>query len=285
MKTILTIWRAIKAARFFQTFKEEMITIPLALGFFFVLNYELSRAFPDSAFFDFASQVETLAFRLVSFTTTLVIAWIGLRVAFPPVFKYLTEEFYQHFDQIPESQKRRYAAAFFLVFILSVALVSRAGATEPGTEKRTKLIQTITSQLNVRETGPNTGPEVSAYLRAVGVYTPAPWCAAFVSYSLTKCGIPNPRSAWSPDYAKQKDVIWTNKNKRKKPLPGDVLTYYYQRLGRVGHVGFLTASDPDGFFITIEGNTNGAGSREGDGVYKKKRDPAQVHAIARYILD
>ena len=61
------------------------------------------------------------------------------------------------------------------------------------------------------------------------------------------------------------------------------MTYYYPNLGRVGHVGFLEKTDMDGYFITIEGNTNGAGSREGDGVYKKKRDPNKVNAVSRYI--
>ena len=286
MKTIRQRWNAVKGSRFFQTFKEEMLTIPVVMLLFFAINYGLSAAFPNSAFFDFASQSETLAFRVVSFVTVLAIAWFGLRIAMPPVFRFLIDDFYHKFDEIPAKEKRQWAVIIFLVFLLSVALVSRAGAITPGTETRTKLTAKLHTQLMVRETTPNQGPEVSQYLRSVGVTTPAPWCAAFVSWNLQQFAVPNPMSAWSPDYAKQQDIIWTAKRPtRWKPLPGDVATYYYPKLHRVGHVGFFICTDPDGYFVTIEGNTNGAGSREGDGVYKKKRNPSQVHAITRYIKE
>jgi len=104
-----------------------------------------------------------------------------------------------------------------------------------------------------------------------------------VSFYLTKHGIPNPNTAWSPAFANPKDIIWTPKDQRVKPLPGDIPTYYNYKLKRVGHVGFYEKTDPDGWFITIEGNTNGSGSFEGECVAKKKRDPAKIHAIARFI--
>lgn len=104
-----------------------------------------------------------------------------------------------------------------------------------------------------------------------------------MSFYLTKHGIPNPNTAWSPAFANPKDIIWTPKDQRVKPLPGDIPTYYNYKLKRVGHVGFYEKTDPDGWFITIEGNTNGSGSFEGECVAKKKRDPAKIHAIARFI--
>ena len=149
---------------------------------------------------------------------------------------------------------------------------------------REKLIDSINTQLYVRETSPNRGPMVDKYLTTVGSVLGVAWCGAFVGANLTWQEVPNPKSAWSPDYAKPNDIIWMPKKKTSiEPLPGDVVTYYYSNLGRVGHVGFFEKADKDDYFITIEGNTNGAGSREGDGVYKKKRDPNKVYAASRYI--
>jgi hypothetical protein len=267
---------------FFKTFKEELISIPLLLIGFWGLNYALSKLFPDSAFFDFASQMETIAFRVLSFVICLSVAWFGLRIAFPQLFIYLKDQFYHNFDNLPEDLKRKYAIRFFLVFVICVALVSRSvGMSKP--DIRNRLMTSVEMQLNVRETAPNQGPMVDKYLQSVGVTVPAPWCAAFVSYNLQQYEVKNPMSAWSPDYARMKDMIWQNKKQKFTPLPGDVVTYYYPNLRRVGHVGFYLKMDKSGYVITIEGNTNGAGSREGDGVYKKKREMGKIYAITRYI--
>ena len=64
--------------------------------------------------------------------------------------------------------------------------------------------------------------------------------------------------------------------------PGDVCTFYYTNLGRVGHVEIIYKAD-DKYVYTISGNTNGVGSREGDGCYRKKRELSKVYAITRYI--
>lgn len=267
---------------FLKTFKEELVSIPLLLVGFFALNWILGVLFPGSAFFDFASQMETIAFRVLSFIICLSVAWVGLRIAFPQLYRYLKDEFYHKFYLLPEDVKRKYAIRFFLVFVICVALVSRSVGGETN-EIRSKLIQSIEGQLNVRETTPNRGPMVDKYLHSVGINVPAPWCAAFVSYNLQQLKIPNPGTAWSPDYAREKDAIFLRKKFAWSPLPGDVVTYYYPNLRRVGHVGFFCRKDLSGYIITIEGNTNGAGSREGDGVYKKKREIGKVHAITRYI--
>lgn len=149
---------------------------------------------------------------------------------------------------------------------------------------RDSLLIKLESQLNVRETQPNRGIMIDAYNRNVGAALGSFWCGSFVGYNLSYFNIPNPNSAWSPNYAKTKDIIWRPKLKTSiLPLTGDVITIYYNNLGRVGHTGFFIETNKDGYFITIEGNTNGTGSREGDGVYKKKRDPNKIYAITRYI--
>jgi len=51
---------------------------------------------------------------------------------------------------------------------------------------------------------------------------------------------------------------------------------------RIAHVGFIHAQEGD-YYITVEGNTNQAGSREGDGVYKKRRPKRTIYKVADYI--
>ncbi|HWK59160.1 MAG TPA: hypothetical protein VNQ80_17590 [Parapedobacter sp.] len=41
-------------------------------------------------------------------------------------------------------------------------------------------------------------------------------------------------------------------------------------LQRIGNVGFVDEWGIGSYFITVEGNTNEAGNREGDGVYRKR---------------
>ena len=171
---------------------------------------------------------------------------------------------------------------FICLFFIQLSLNAQVLRTD---SIRYRLLESINNQLDVRETKPNRGPMVDKYLEEVHAKLGDPWCGAFVGYNLTLQGVINPNSAWSPDYAKPKDIIWTPKKPTIKPLGGDVVTYFYPELNRVGHTGFFEKFDIDGYMINNEGNTgSGIGvSREGDGVYKKKRNPAKVNAVTRYI--
>ena len=142
---------------------------------------------------------------------------------------------------------------------------------------------TYLKEVGVREQGHNSGARVSEYLRSVKAKPGAPWCVSFVSWCLTQNNVPNPRTAWSPAYFSKKYVIWKQGN-GEQPLPGDVFGLWYRHLGRVGHGGFVD-EDVGKYFITVEGNTNAAGSREGDGVYRKRRDKRTVYAVSRFIRD
>jgi len=278
MKIVQKFLVAVRSYFITGNFKEEIISIPIMILGFFALNWGLGKLFPSSAFFDFFSQVETIAFRVLAYVVTITMAWLGLRIMFPSVYKYLHEEFYHNFDTMQEEDKRKWGIRIFLVLLICAALVSsgRAGTREELTKK-------LYSELYVREVTPNSSPEIDTFLSAVGVYVPAPWCVAFVSYNLSSFNVPNPATAWSPDYARVKNIIWTPKKPTIKPLAGDVFTLYFSSMKRVGHGGFYIKTDKSGYFITIEGNTNGMGSREGDGVYVKKRAPEKIYAITRFI--
>ena len=129
--------------------------------------------------------------------------------------------------------------------------------------------------------------QVEAFLRHVGLGKGNSWCGAFVSFCQDAAGITNPRSGWAPAYFPAKRVIWTNNQKASRWLPetiprgGDVFGIYFPKKQRIAHVGFIDRVEGDRF-VTVEGNTNAAGSREGDGVYVKRRLIRQIYKVARW---
>jgi hypothetical protein len=149
---------------------------------------------------------------------------------------------------------------------------------------RQKVVESYSSQIGVRElTGNNDGKEVEMYLKSVGLGKGYAWCAAFVCWSIQQGGIYSPKSAWSPAMFPNSRVKWRrNQPGRYQPLQGDVFGLYYANLKRVGHVGFVDRWG-DKEVHTVEGNTNQAGSREGDGVYRKIRLTRQIYIISNLV--
>lgn len=134
------------------------------------------------------------------------------------------------------------------------------------------------------ETGRNDGKDVEKYLRYVGLGKGYAWCAAFVSWSLGEAGIKNPKSAWSPAMFPAGSVVWKRTWKVSgTPSTGDVFGIYFASLKRIAHVGFIDTWGEGDYAITVEGNTNDAGSREGDGVYRKRRLKRQIYAVSSFI--
>ncbi|HUM50476.1 MAG TPA: hypothetical protein PK431_01630 [Chitinophagales bacterium] len=66
------------------------------------------------------------------------------------------------------------------------------------------------------------------------------------------------------------------------PIAGDVFTLYFPKLKRIGHTGFFDQEINSKVFRSVEGNTNAAGSREGDGVYIKYRSYNATYSINRW---
>lgn len=172
------------------------------------------------------------------------------------------------------------------------------------------LRQIYTAELGVREaTGRNDGSQVEEYLRYVGLKKGNPWCAAFVCWAYGKAGVANPRTGYCPVLFPAARVVWSRKlrveGSRLKvesaqpttrnlqpfshntqpatriPSPGDVFGIYFPEKGRIAHVGFVDEWG-DKYLISVEGNTNEAGSREGDGVYRKRRLISSIYKVARY---
>jgi hypothetical protein len=261
---------------FLKTYKEEIIAIPIIAIALIVLRAVIMYLFPDSALFDLPSEFESILFATLKLIIFTSITWLGLRIVFPAIFKYLKNVFYKYFDLGTDQEKRKISLIVFFGFLFALVFLSKGYSQ---TDNRAILVDNLHKQLNVREaTGNNDGYMVKQYLNSVGLSEGYAWCAAFCTYNLNAIDVDNPKSAWSPDWSKKKDRI-----KKQSAKPGDCFTIYNYRLKRVAHVGFVIGRSTDGYFITIEGNTNSGGSRNGDGVYKRKRHPNKVYSITRYI--
>jgi hypothetical protein len=119
--------------------------------------------------------------------------------------------------------------------------------------------------------GSNKGPFVEACLASVDLAPGNPWCAAFVYRMGTKAlGAlwPLPKTGGCQflyEWATKANAV------HEKPQAGDVFLIWETALGRFGHTGFVLTVKPDGSCVTIEGNTNAGGSREGYIVAEKTR--------------
>jgi len=127
--------------------------------------------------------------------------------------------------------------------------------------------------LGVREEGgANRGTMIDIWNREAGAPVGSPWCASFV-HAMHKAasdylGIFNPCPRTASTHA-----LWTMADPASKsslPAPGDVFVVDHgldAEGNRIGHCGIVIAVTPDGqTIVSIEGNTNAAGSREGDSV-------------------
>ena len=144
------------------------------------------------------------------------------------------------------------------------------------------------SQAGQKEVGDNGGPAVEKYQRAtwlpVGAWS---WCAAFVCWVIKQAiegravTFTRPETAGAWDFER-----WCKSVDRtvmlKKPVDGDikrgdVIIYTFS------HIGIATGPpDEHGMVPTVEGNTNGGGDREGDGVYCKVRKLSLIRSRIRF---
>jgi hypothetical protein len=176
----------------------------------------------------------------------------------------------------------RIVVVALLLFAVSLRAYSER-AVKPTIRER--VVAVADSQVGVREaTGSNDGKEVKKYLKVTGLPEGNPWCAAYVSWVFEQVTPAGPRSARVVDWFKS-NVCWLS-GWGEMPYhsqPGMVGALYYQKLGRYGHIVLIVGEDKNNFY-TIEGNTNIAGSREGDGVYRKVRSKESIAAIADYLV-
>lgn len=125
--------------------------------------------------------------------------------------------------------------------------------------------------------GSNAGQVVEAFLKLVGLNRGQPWCAAFIAWvgyrafydpQTQKSQWPLPLTggcAVLGEAAQRHGILETT------PQRGDVFLLYYPSKKRFAHTGIVLEVLEDGSCLTLEGNTNGGGSREGWGCLYKMR--------------
>jgi len=162
--------------------------------------------------------------------------------------------------------------------VLELPRPERPAEAVPSDRRLARLvIQTALSQVGVREQpiNSNRGREVEQYLASIGLGGGYAWCMAFVFWCTKEAAkqlkLPNP-------LYKTGGVLmqWNQRPQLRitQPAPGDIFIMDKGQ-GR-GHAGFVEALSGQTIH-TIEGNSNEAGSAEGDGVYQRTREISLIN--------
>lgn len=127
------------------------------------------------------------------------------------------------------------------------------------------MLAVAASQVGFRE-GSNNDTPFGLWYRMNNVA----WCAIFVSWAAVFSGSKQivPRHAYTPAGA-----AWFKARGQwgTQPKVGAIAYFHSSSMGRISHVEIVERVNPDGSFISLGGNTNNTGSREGNGVYRQRR--------------
>jgi hypothetical protein len=144
---------------------------------------------------------------------------------------------------------------------------------------RLTALQIARTYVGQKEVGKNGGKFVDDCLKLVGLGTGFAWCQAFVYRCYHEAAI---SLKIANTCFRTAGVLncWNNTapNRRilkKDATPLNILAGYQfiMDYGKgLGHTGIVVSVNADGSYTTIEGNTNEAGSREGDRVAVKVRN-------------
>jgi len=177
-------------------------------------------------------------------------------------------------------------------------------ASVPSSSKAsTKLIKEViafaTTQIGIMEKPPgsNRGPEVDEFLRAAGLDPEDgsfPWCVAFTHFCYLKAAEkldkenPHIRTAgvldhWNKAGRKEGVIRITNAQAVADPALVQPGSLFIMDFGKgAGHTGIVTEI-ANGMLVTIEGNTNDGGSRNGIGVFK--RTARKINQVNKGFID
>lgn len=152
------------------------------------------------------------------------------------------------------------------------------------------LLQFAGQEVGLRELSRNQAPGIAKYWEATsypeGMANREPYCAAFLCWIVREAvratgTIPAwrlPKSArafdWDEHWAPHNQLTLTRWPKASQLAPGDLAVFSFS------HIGLVTGLS-GGEVLTIEANTNAEGSREGDGVHRKRRDPSLIRSAIR----
>lgn len=139
------------------------------------------------------------------------------------------------------------------------------------------------SQLGVCEQpkGSNGGPQVTQYLKSVGLGAGYAWCMAFVHWCVARAseeqGIKNPLLKTAGVMMQYNGTVLRKLPKTSSSVkPGDI--FIMQFAHGTGHTGFVKEVKK-GYIVTVEGNTNDDGSREGYEVAERERPLSSIYGF------
>ena len=154
-----------------------------------------------------------------------------------------------------------------------------------------RMLAAMLTQEGVRETSKNQGPGIAKYWEATtygpdGYKNREPYCSALICWAMAEAVKHTSPQGFRPfRSAKAYDVeAWAKKNagngvttldNASAARSGDLFT-----LSAVSHIGQIVRIEGN-VAVTIEGNTDGSGSREGDGVYIRRRALSGMRAVIR----
>jgi hypothetical protein len=149
---------------------------------------------------------------------------------------------------------------------VSLAALLLLGMTDRMPQPAAALLATFRPLVGIREhpLGSNRGPDVDRFNRAAKTALGSPWCASIAHYGYELVGLRG-RGAYSPSWFAKSRVI-----ARESVAAGDMALVYFPAKGRYAHTIACIESvrrNPAGRVtevVTLEGNTNAQGSREGD---------------------
>lgn len=157
-----------------------------------------------------------------------------------------------------------------------------------------EIVRLAKQEVGIEEVnGTNCGPRVNEYKAAT--WLPAdkawPWCAAFICWivreAMKSTGVqetktfkrPQTAGAWDMENwsLDQDQSTWTKKPHKGDIEAGDIVVFTFS------HIGFaIGRPDEGGYVDTIEGNTDADGSREGGGVFRKRRHISKIRSRIRF---
>lgn len=168
-----------------------------------------------------------------------------------------------------------------------IVYVDREVPVAPVRSVRDWYVDTLKSYLGAKEdNGSNRGAEIDMFFTDCGVPPGNFWCGCFVGFGLTGVGANVPSApAWSPAYFSGSRVVWVRgvDNYNVVFREGDLFGVYFNSLKRIAHVGVIVEDFGNNYFLTIEGNGNMSGSREGTSVIMKIRHKSEVYKVADWI--
>ena len=137
-----------------------------------------------------------------------------------------------------------------------------------------KALEIAQGQVGIVEQTRNRSERIDDYVRSVGLRPEGqhPWCMAFVYWCFAKASEATGFDSPVPKTGGVRRAWRETLREFKIKVPHVGCVFFHRSGERTGHTGIVSSVNLDtGKMCTVEGNTNAAGSREGDRVQRKVR--------------